>query len=131
MGKRLRSQRRGKGSVWQSPSHRHKGAIKYPQVREMAGTVVDIFHDPGHGSPVAKIMLENGRLMNMLPPEGLHVDQKIRIGPNVKAYPGNITVLREEFGVEKRIEIDYKKLVAGDPSQENIRLRPGDTVLVK
>jgi polysaccharide export outer membrane protein len=43
----------------------------------------------------------------------------------------NITVLREEYGIERRIEIDYKKLWAGNPGQENIRLLPGDTVLVK
>ncbi len=41
-----------------------------------------------------------------------------------------ITVLREESGIEKRIPIDYKKLLAGDPSQENLYLKPGDTVLV-
>jgi len=42
-----------------------------------------------------------------------------------------ITVIRDEYGVEKRIEIDYKKLWAGDTGQENIYLKPGDTVLVK
>jgi len=42
-----------------------------------------------------------------------------------------ITILREEFGAEKRIEVDYKKLWAGDPSQENILLKPGDTLLFK
>ena len=48
MGKRLRAQRRGKGSVWQSPSHRHAGAIRYPQVRELSGRVVDLIHERGH-----------------------------------------------------------------------------------
>ena len=42
-----------------------------------------------------------------------------------------ITILREGFGVEKRIKVDYKKLWAGDLGQENLRLEPGDTVLVK
>lgn len=43
----------------------------------------------------------------------------------------DITLFREEFGVEKRIDIDYKRLWSGDPGQENIFLRPGDTILVK
>jgi polysaccharide export outer membrane protein len=43
----------------------------------------------------------------------------------------SITVLREEGGIEKRIEVDYKKLWAGELGHENIYLRPGDTVLVK
>ena len=42
-----------------------------------------------------------------------------------------ITVLRQENGYEKRIEVDYKKLWAGDPGQENIYLQPGDTLLAK
>ena len=43
----------------------------------------------------------------------------------------DVTLLREEYGGEKRIPIDDKKLVAGDPSQENIYLRPGDTLVFK
>jgi len=43
----------------------------------------------------------------------------------------SITLLREEYGVEKRYEIDYKRLLAGDADQENIYLQPGDTLLVK
>ncbi|MBZ5638229.1 MAG: polysaccharide biosynthesis/export family protein [Acidobacteriia bacterium] len=41
-----------------------------------------------------------------------------------------ITILREEGGGERRIRIDYKKLLAGDPAQSNVFLKPGDTVLV-
>ena len=38
-------------------------------------------------------------------------------------------LIREEDGVEKRLRIDYKKLLEGDPSQENFYLRPGDMLL--
>jgi len=41
-----------------------------------------------------------------------------------------IVVIREKGGVEQRIHVDYKRLVAGDPTQENLHLRPGDTILV-
>ena len=41
-----------------------------------------------------------------------------------------ITLLREEGGVEKRIRVDYKRLIAGEVGQENPHLRPGDTILV-
>ena len=40
-----------------------------------------------------------------------------------------ITLLREQGGIEKRFEIDYKQLVAGAPGQENLHLKPGDTLL--
>jgi len=40
-----------------------------------------------------------------------------------------ITLLREIGGLEKRFQIDFKKLVAGEPSQENLMLLPNDTLL--
>ncbi len=41
-----------------------------------------------------------------------------------------IVIIREENGIEKRIKVNYKKLLEGDPSQENIFLKPGDLVIV-
>jgi polysaccharide export outer membrane protein len=41
-----------------------------------------------------------------------------------------LTILREENGIERRVRVDYKRLVAGDASQANLFLKPGDTVLV-
>lgn len=46
-------------------------------------------------------------------------------------FSKSITLLREEGGVEKRFRIDYKKLLAGDPGQANIFLKPGDVLLFK
>jgi polysaccharide export outer membrane protein len=43
-----------------------------------------------------------------------------------------ITIVREDgYGVERRIEIDYKKLLEGAPGQENLYLKPGDTLIFK
>ena len=42
-----------------------------------------------------------------------------------------ISLLREEDGVEKRTRVDYKRLLAGDPAHENFFLRPGDTLLFR
>jgi large subunit ribosomal protein L2 len=47
----------------------------------------------------------------MLPPEGMQVEQTIRIGPNVNASPGNVTILRE---------------IPEGTSVFNIEHRPGD-----
>jgi hypothetical protein len=41
-----------------------------------------------------------------------------------------ITLLRQENGVEQRIKVDYKRLVAGDTTERNLYLKPGDTLLV-
>jgi polysaccharide export outer membrane protein len=40
-----------------------------------------------------------------------------------------ITLVRERGGVEKRFRIEYKRLINGDPGQENIYLEPGDTLI--
>jgi polysaccharide export outer membrane protein len=40
-----------------------------------------------------------------------------------------ITLIREENGTEKRVSIDYKRLIGGDPAEENFFLLPGDTLI--
>jgi polysaccharide export outer membrane protein len=40
-----------------------------------------------------------------------------------------VTLVRDGGGGEKRFRIDYKKLINGDPGQENIYLEPGDTLI--
>ena len=40
-----------------------------------------------------------------------------------------VTLLRIESGTEQRTRIDYKRLLAGDSSVENIYLKAGDTLL--
>jgi polysaccharide export outer membrane protein len=43
---------------------------------------------------------------------------------------GDIVIIRESGGVETRITVSYKRLLSGDPAQENIFLKPGDTIIV-
>jgi len=40
-----------------------------------------------------------------------------------------VVLLRQRAGVETRIIVNYKRLVAGDPGQENLFLEPGDTLI--
>jgi len=42
-----------------------------------------------------------------------------------------IVLLREENGVERRVVINYKRLIAGEPGEENIYLQAGDTLLFR
>jgi polysaccharide export outer membrane protein len=41
-----------------------------------------------------------------------------------------ILILRKEDGKEKRITVNYKKIVEGEDASANVILRPGDTVIV-
>ena len=40
-----------------------------------------------------------------------------------------VVLLRQRSGIETRIVVNYKRLVAGDPGQENLFLEPGDTLI--
>jgi len=41
-----------------------------------------------------------------------------------------ILIIRKESGKEKRITVNYKKILMGDDPSSNIILRPGDTIIV-
>ncbi|MBU5678580.1 MAG: 50S ribosomal protein L2 [Candidatus Aenigmatarchaeota archaeon] len=92
MGKRLRQQRRGKGSlVYQAPSHRFLTEARYKVVAQ-EGTVVDIVHDPSRYSPV--MVVDFGvEKQYLLAPSGIKTGDKISYGGDVKL--GNILELGE------------------------------------
>jgi len=56
MGRRIQGQRRGRGgSTFRAPSHRYKAELSHKKSEEqdtVAGTVVDIEHDPARSAPV-------------------------------------------------------------------------------
>ncbi|EDY35032.1 Ribosomal Proteins L2, RNA binding domain, partial [Aciduliprofundum boonei T469] len=67
MGKRIIPQRRGRGtSVYRAPSHRYAGRPINPKVEKGKGVVKEIFHDPGHTAPLARVVLDNGDKVLML-----------------------------------------------------------------
>jgi polysaccharide export outer membrane protein len=43
----------------------------------------------------------------------------------------NITIVRQENGKERRFKFNYKDVVKGKKVEQNITLKPGDTVVVK
>jgi polysaccharide biosynthesis/export protein len=51
-------------------------------------------------------------------------------GPNEFASRSRIVVIRANEQKTERIPFDYDKVRAGDPSQANFHLRPGDIVIV-
>ena len=47
------------------------------------------------------------------------------------ANKGDIVIVRNESGKERRYKFDYNDVVRGKNVQQNIRLAPGDTILVR
>ncbi len=69
MGRRLRSQRRGRGTpTYRSPKKRLKISILY---KNLQGKVVDIINDPKRNTPVAKIRYSDGSNSYLLAPLGI------------------------------------------------------------
>ena len=46
------------------------------------------------------------------------------------ANPKKILIIRKENGKEKRISVNYKKILKGDDSEPNVILKPGDAIIV-
>ncbi|MEM7826886.1 MAG: 50S ribosomal protein L2 [Candidatus Aenigmatarchaeota archaeon] len=92
MGKRLRQQRRGKGSmVYRAPSHRYVTDAKYNEMKG-EGTVIDIVHDPSRYCPVMVVDFSNKKQF-LLAPSGIKTGDKITYGNEIKI--GNIVHVGE------------------------------------
>lgn len=93
MGKRLITQRRGRGgSQYRSPSHRHIEKIQHPKFDESSGAILDLVHAPGRTSPLAEVDLPGGKDY-VLAAEGMKVGQQITIGDEGEIKPGNVMIL--------------------------------------
>lgn len=96
MGKRLITQRRGKGTPrYRVPSHRFAGEIRYPSGLDykngLAGQVVDIYDDPARTAPVAKVMLdETFEEIRIIAAEGMRIGQWVNIGVSDKPKIGDV-----------------------------------------
>ena len=101
MGKRIRVQRRGRGgSTWRASTHKRVAAAKYPAMTpkesfetSIKGVIDSLVHDPGRGAPLALVKFENGNTCYIVPPEGAHEGQQIRLGGKAPAEVGNILPL--------------------------------------
>lgn len=95
MGKRIISQRRGRGTTtYRAPSHRYIGKIQYPKLQKelLTGTVKDIVHDPGRSAPLA--VVEFDKTEYLIPAsEGLKVGDEISCGEVALIKAGNVVNL--------------------------------------
>ncbi|KAJ1408805.1 Translation protein SH3-like domain superfamily [Sesbania bispinosa] len=61
MGRVIRAQRKGAGSVFKSHTHHRKGPARFRSLDfgerngYLKGVVTDVIHDPGRGAPLAKV----------------------------------------------------------------------------
>ena len=100
MGKRLRVQRRGRGSsTFRASTHKRVAPSRYVPTKNgnestpSTATIEDLIHEPGRGAPLAKSRLESGKVFHVVAPEGISVGQEIQLGQSAKLEIGNILPL--------------------------------------
>ncbi|WP_226010406.1 50S ribosomal protein L2 [Halomicrobium salinisoli] len=99
MGRRIQGQRRGRGTpTFRAPSHRYKADLSHRKVEDgdvVAGTVVDVEHDPARSAPVAAVEFEDGERRLVLAPEGVGTGDELQVGVSASIEPGNTLPLAE------------------------------------
>ncbi len=100
MGKRIRVQRRGRGSpTFRASTHKRVAPVQYPSMTEkqregaISGEITEIVHEPGRGSPLASVRLETGETYHTVVPEGVYEGQPIYIGSRASVDVGNVLPL--------------------------------------
>jgi len=104
MGRVIRSQRKGKGSVFRSHTHNRKGAAKHRPLDfaerhgYIKGVVKEIVHDPGRGAPLAKVVFRHRYkykhvTQTFIAAEGLYTGQFVYAGKKAQLAVGNVLPL--------------------------------------
>jgi len=100
VGKRIRVQRRGRGtSTFRAATHKRVAPVQYPAIPKVdregvvGGVIEEIVHESGRGSPIAAVRLETGELYHTVVPEGVYEGQPIQAGGGAAVEIGNILPL--------------------------------------
>ncbi|XP_074278747.1 large ribosomal subunit protein uL2-like [Silene latifolia] len=149
MGRVIRAQRKGAGSVFKSHTHHRKGPAKFRTLDlgerkgYLKGVVTDIIHDPGRGAPLARITFRDPiryKLQKQLfvAAEGMYTGQYLYCGKNAKLSVGNVlpvghapegTVICNvesrigDRGVLARASGDYAVIIAHNPDNSTTRIK--------
>jgi len=143
VGKRIRVQRRGRGSsTFKSATHKRVAPAQYPPTSKeeqegvIQGQIMEILHDPGRGSPLASIKLETGETYYSVVPEGVYEGQPTQIGGKALVEIGNVLPLGKipEGTMICNIELspdDGGKLVRSSGSYATVVAHTPDGTILK
>nr|CAD1839353.1 unnamed protein product [Ananas comosus var. bracteatus] len=105
MGRVIRAQRKGAGSVFRSHAHHRKGPARFRSLDfaerngYLRGVVSDIVHDPGRGAPLARVTfrhpVRHQRQHELFVcAEGMYTGQSVHCGRRASLMVGNVLPLR-------------------------------------
>jgi len=149
VGKRIRVQRRGRGSsTFRASTHKRVAHVQYPSMSQqeqkgvIRGQVTEIVHESGRGSPLASVKLETGETYHTVVPEGVYKGQPMQMGNKAPVDVGNvlslgsipegtmicnIELLPNDGGKMARSSGSYATVVAHTPEGTMIKLPSGKT----
>ena len=97
MGKRLKQQRRGKGSnAYTKPPLSQKADVVFRDEKlskKVVGEVVDFVDDPGHTGPLMVVRYDDFTESVLLAPEGIKIGDRIQEGVGAEYTLGSILTL--------------------------------------
>ncbi|KAK2174014.1 hypothetical protein NP493_835g00005 [Ridgeia piscesae] len=149
MGRVIRGQRKGPGSVFTAHTKHRKGAAKLRAVDYaerhgyIKGVVKDIIHDPGRGAPLARVVFRDPyrykmRQETFVATEGMYTGQFIYCGKKANLQIGNILpvgqmpegtivcCLEEKMGDRGRLARasgNYATVVSQNPDTKRTRVK--------
>jgi len=149
MGRVIRGQRKGRGSIFRSHTHHRKGAAQFRSLDfaerrgYIKGVVKDIIHDPGRGAPLARVNFRDPyryRLQKELfiAVEGLYSGQFVYAGKKAGITVGNVlpvgsmpegTIISNveaktgDRGTFARTSGNYATIISHNPDHGRSRLR--------
>jgi len=149
MGKRIRVQRRGRGTpTFKASTHKRVAPARYPPISKQElegvihGQVTEILHEPGRGGPLTLLKLESGESFYTVVPEGIYEGQPVQIGGKAPADVGNtlplgsvpegtmvcnVELLPGDGGKIARSSGSYVTVIAHTPEGTIIKLPSGKT----
>lgn len=139
MGKRLKLQRRGKGTPKFTATNNAKINLQYnyfTNTQTLKGQVVKLFSDPIRSAPVACLLFENGTHEHIVAPEGLKTGDRVVFGKGAEIKPGNVLFLNDLtpgsniFNIEKNFG-DGGKFVRATGQTAILMSKKDDVAIVK
>ncbi|KAG5551793.1 hypothetical protein RHGRI_010022 [Rhododendron griersonianum] len=117
MGRVIRAQRKGPGSVFKSHTHHRKGPARFRSLDfgerngYLKGVITEIIHDPGRGAPLARVTFRHPFRFKhqkelFIAAEGMYTGQFVFCGKKANLTVGNVLPLRSipEGGVVCNVE---------------------------
>jgi len=149
MGRRIRGQRKGAGSIFKSHTTHRKGAAKFRTLDYserngyLKGIVREIIHDPGRGAPLARVEFHNPyryklKTENFIASEGMYTGQFVYCGKKAGLSVGNVLPLASlpegsiicnveekvgDRGALARASGDYATIIGHNPEANKTRVR--------